>query len=115
VESKQADNSTVVSTVLFYLAKKRSWEVRATLRRSAKKVVTALTPRRSEFPSSVKQGRPRRLNDDDDIVPPTPKVKASFKDDLEKGNSQKKMANFEVRETKEAKKPMSKWSMRSDR
>ena len=95
----------VVSTVLWYIAKKRSWEIRATIRRSAKRVATALTPRRSEFPSSVKQGRrnSRRLDD----VPPTPKVK-SF--DLEKGDS--KMSSFEV---KEPGKSSSKWARKTDR
>jgi hypothetical protein len=59
--------------------------MRETLRRSARKVVTALTPRRSEFPKSVKDsvGRGGRMNKLDD-VPPTPRIKPS---DLEKGNS----------------------------
>ena len=68
--------------------------MKETLRRSAKKVVTALTPRRSEFPKSVKDsvGRGGRMNKLDD-VPPTPRIKAS---DLEKGNSSRfdKRTNF---------------------
>ncbi len=75
----------IVSTaVLFYLAKKREWKVRENLRRSARKVVTALTPRRSEFPKSAREssgGSSRgrvRLND----VPPTPRIRP---EDLEKG------------------------------
>ncbi|KAI0009395.1 hypothetical protein F4779DRAFT_376740 [Xylariaceae sp. FL0662B] len=69
--------------VLFYLAKKREWKVRENIRRSAKKVVTALTPRRSEFPKSVKDSgsssRNRvRLED----VPPTPRLRP---EDIEKG------------------------------
>ena len=73
----------VASTVLFFFAKKREWTMRETLRRSARKVVTALTPRRTEFPSSVKSsmGRGGRMNKLDD-VPPTPSIKPS---DLEKG------------------------------
>ncbi|KAM3509572.1 hypothetical protein MY11210_006262 [Beauveria gryllotalpidicola] len=44
-----------VSTAsLFFIAKKREWKVRETLRRSARKVATVLTPRRSQFPDSVK-------------------------------------------------------------
>jgi len=73
----------ITSAVLFYLAKKREWKVRESVRRSARRVVTALTPRRSQFPTSVKEGRPdssrgrRRLDD----VPPTPRLPQ----DLEKG------------------------------
>ncbi|CAK7267626.1 hypothetical protein SEPCBS57363_002682 [Sporothrix epigloea] len=73
----------ISSAVLFYLAKKREWKVRESIRRSARKVVTALTPRRSEFSASVKDGRPGRfrgrvrLND----IPPTPRLPK----DLEKG------------------------------
>ena len=87
---------SVASSVLFFVAKKREWEVRETIRRSAKKVVTALTPRRSEFPQSVKDsagGRVRggrvRLGD----VPPTPKLTP---EDLEKGLEKvdKKRMNF---------------------
>lgn len=77
----------ISSAVLFYVAKKREWRVRETLRRSARKVVTALTPRRSEFPKSVKEGSSRgrngRVRLDD--VPPTPRLKP---EDLEKGLAQ---------------------------
>ncbi|CAK7219245.1 hypothetical protein SBRCBS47491_003780 [Sporothrix bragantina] len=73
----------ISSAVLFYLAKKREWKVRESIRRSARKVVTALTPRRSEFPKSVKERRPDgsrgRVRLDD--VPPTPRLPK----DLEKG------------------------------
>ncbi|KAM3458033.1 hypothetical protein MY3296_000683 [Beauveria thailandica] len=45
-----------VSTAsLFFIAKKREWKVRERLRRSARKVATVLTPRRSQFPDSVKR------------------------------------------------------------
>lgn len=67
------------------MAKKREWKVRETIRRSAKKVVTALTPRRSEFPRSVKEqsirSRGGRARGEDEI-PPTPRLKP---EDLEKG------------------------------
>lgn len=68
------------------MAKKREWKVRENLRKSARKVVTALTPRRAEFPRELKDGDPRskgraRLDD----VPPTPKLP----EDLEKGFSTK--------------------------
>ncbi|KAI0506071.1 hypothetical protein F5B22DRAFT_482685 [Xylaria bambusicola] len=74
----------ISTAVLFYLAKKREWKVRESIRRSARKVVTALTPRRSEFPKSVKESSGRssrgrvRLED----VPPTPRLRP---EDIEKG------------------------------
>ncbi|KAI0553090.1 hypothetical protein F4679DRAFT_494800 [Xylaria curta] len=74
----------ISTAVLFYLAKKKEWKVRESIRRSARKVVTALTPRRSEFPRSVKESSGRssrgrvRLED----VPPTPKLRP---EDVEKG------------------------------
>ncbi|KAK2003475.1 hypothetical protein LX36DRAFT_651069 [Colletotrichum falcatum] len=76
--------------ILFYVAKKREWKIRETMRKSARKVVTALTPRRAEFPRSVKESSspPRsyrgraKLADD---VPPTPRVRP---EDLEKGLAQ---------------------------
>jgi hypothetical protein len=86
----------IASMVLFWVAKKREWTVKETLRRSARKVVTALTPRRSEFPKSVKESSGRgggrsRLDD----VPPTPRIKPEYLD-LEKGldKPKKKRANF---------------------
>jgi hypothetical protein len=80
----------IATSVLFFIAKKREWTIRETIRRSARKVVTVLTPRRSEFPKSVKEGR-SRLDD----VPPTPRIKPEYLD-LEKGldKPKKKRANF---------------------
>ncbi|EMR70262.1 hypothetical protein MGN70_000116 [Eutypa lata] len=73
----------ISTAVLFYLAKKREWKVRENLRRSARKVVTALTPRRSEFPKSVKEsGKSSRGRVRLDDVPPTPRLRP---EDLEKG------------------------------
>lgn len=72
---------TVASSVLFFVAKKREWTMKETLRRSARKVVTALTPRRSEFPRSVKESGGRSRLDD---VPPTPRIRPEYLD-LEKG------------------------------
>ncbi|KAK4666123.1 hypothetical protein QC763_406690 [Podospora pseudopauciseta] len=81
----------IASSVLFYVAKKREWTVKETIRRSARKVVTALTPRRSEFPRSVKEGggsRNGRVKLDD--VPPTPRLTPERLEDLEKGLEGKK-------------------------
>lgn len=81
-----ADSSTPVSTAtLFFIAKKREWKVRETLRRSARKVAAALTPRRTEFPDSVKgrsgpsrQGRPSRFASKENML-------RSSSEDVEKG------------------------------
>lgn len=94
----------VAMAALFFIAKKREWTMKETLRRSARKVVTALTPRRTEFPSSVKESmggssrkRGARLPDD---VPPTPRLRP---EDLEKGmtlteiKAQKKKGRFAER------------------
>jgi hypothetical protein len=84
------DFNTVSTAALFFIAKRREWTMRETIRKSARKVVTALTPRRTEFPSSVKDGpipthRNRTRIDDD--VPPTPRIRP---EDLEKGLAQAK-------------------------
>lgn len=88
----------IVSTILFYLAKKRSWEVRATLRRSAKRVATALTPRRTTFPKdalkvpqATKKKYPGRARMND--VPPTPRL---TEHDIEKAHA--KADEIEMRE-----------------
>jgi len=84
----------IISSVLFYLAKKRSWEVRKTIRKSARKVADALTPRRSTFPKDVQRPKKgtRGLSRIEEI-PNTPKAKTT---DIEKGDS--KMSSFEMGE-----------------
>ncbi|POR31472.1 Uncharacterized protein TPAR_08303 [Tolypocladium paradoxum] len=78
----------VTTATLFFVAKKREWKVREKVRRSARRVVTALTPRRTEFPDSAKKstGSSRRgrakIADD---VPPTPRL---HPEDVEKGLAQ---------------------------
>jgi len=96
----------ITSSVLWYLAKKRSWEIRATIRRSAKRVATALTPRRSTFPKDVQQRRSTRGASRIDDIPPTPKVR-SF--DVEKGPS--KISSFEMSEPPKK----SKWAQKLGR
>ncbi|AEO58811.1 hypothetical protein MYCTH_2063330 [Thermothelomyces thermophilus ATCC 42464] len=80
----------IATSVLFFIAKKREWTVRETIRRSARKVVTVMTPGRTEFPKSVKEGHSRLAD-----VPPTPKITPEHLD-LEKGLEQpkRKRANF---------------------
>ncbi|KAK6080625.1 hypothetical protein SCUP234_05171 [Seiridium cupressi] len=92
------------SAVLFYLAKKKEWKVRESIRRSAKKVVTALTPRRSEFPRSVKEsGRTSRGRVRLDDVPPTPRLRP---EDLEKGLNVKPS----VRQSPDGRNTRNKWA-----
>jgi len=83
----------VSSAVLFYIAKKRSWEVRKTIRRSARRVATALTPRRSEFPRNVRRSSRGMARIDE--IPPTPRTRSN---DLEKAND--KLTEFEMTEPK---------------
>ncbi|KAI2628644.1 hypothetical protein GGR54DRAFT_354967 [Hypoxylon sp. NC1633] len=73
----------ISTAVLFFVAKKREWKVREGIRRSARKVVAALTPRRSEFPKSVKDSSRGHVRLDE--VPPTPKLRP---EDVEKGLAQ---------------------------
>ncbi|KAK8085065.1 hypothetical protein PG997_006336 [Apiospora hydei] len=89
--------------VLFYVAKKREWKIRETLRRSARKVVTALTPRRTEFPKSVKEssGRTSRGRVRLDDVPPTPRLRP---EDIEKG-----YARPGIRQSPEGRSTKDKW------
>ncbi|KAM5346689.1 hypothetical protein ACJ41O_009694 [Fusarium nematophilum] len=82
----------ISTAILFFVAKKREWKVKETIRRSARKVVTAFTPRRTEFPSSVKDSHShshshRNRTRIDDDVPPTPRLRP---EDLEKGLAQAK-------------------------
>jgi hypothetical protein len=83
-----SNEPSVVSSVLFYLAKKRSWEVRASIRKSARRVATALTPRRTEFPKNVMKNSKSKRNSRGmlriDEVPPTPRL---TNQDIEKANA----------------------------
>lgn len=96
----------IASSVLWYLAKKRSWEVRKTIRRSARRVATALTPRRSTFPKDVQQRRSTRGATKIDDIPPTPRIRGF---DVEKGNS--KLSSFEMSEPPKK----SKWAQKLGR
>ncbi|KAL2890040.1 hypothetical protein HOO65_020582 [Ceratocystis lukuohia] len=77
----------VASSVIFFIAKKNEWKFRESMRKSARRVVNALTPRRSEFPKSVKTGKPpssreQPSHNNFDEIPPTPRLRP---EDLEKG------------------------------
>ncbi|KAI1826751.1 hypothetical protein F4861DRAFT_44223 [Xylaria intraflava] len=89
----------IASAVLFFLAKQREWKVRENIRRSARKVVAALTPRRAEFPRSVKQssGRLSRGHVRIDDVPPTPRLRP---EDVEKGLAKSSFRQSPERQTK---------------
>ncbi|KAF5869129.1 uncharacterized protein Bfra_011672 [Botrytis fragariae] len=102
----------IISATLFYLAKKRSWEVRKKLRASARKVAVALTPRRATFGKDVHKRPGGRGLERIDEVPPTPKISKTFVsvNDVEKGEG--KMMEFELSDA-----PKSKWArkMRNER
>jgi len=83
----------IVSSVLFYLAKKRSWEVRKTIRKSARRVATALTPRRTTFPKDIQKRPSGRGLTRIDEVPTTPKRRGT---DVEKDGG--RMMEFELSE-----------------
>ncbi|OAA51845.1 hypothetical protein NOR_00438 [Metarhizium rileyi] len=74
------------TATLFFIAKKREWKASEVVKHSVKKVVTAITPRRTEFPDSIKQSmrssnRGRSNMNDDDFVN-TPRLRP----DVEKGS-----------------------------
>ncbi|KAI9054352.1 hypothetical protein LZ554_001515 [Drepanopeziza brunnea f. sp. 'monogermtubi'] len=89
-----------VSAVLFYLAKKRDWQVRQSIRRSARKVATALTPRRTTFPKDVHSRK--GLTKIDEV----PSPRGSKPADVEKANP--KLMAFEMSEPPPSK--GSKWA-----
>jgi len=80
------------SAILFYLAKKRDWQIRESIRKSARRVATALTPRRSTFPKDIQKKSSRGLTRIDE-VPNTPRTKNT---DVEKANA--KVMQFEMTE-----------------
>ncbi|KIE03559.1 hypothetical protein MAJ_00090, partial [Metarhizium majus ARSEF 297] len=82
----------VCTAILFFIAKKREWKASEVFRHSVKKVVAAITPRRTEFPNSVKRSMKASKRDrstlSDDDVPPTPRLRP---EDLEKGRASGKV------------------------
>ncbi|CAG8951205.1 hypothetical protein HYFRA_00007952 [Hymenoscyphus fraxineus] len=96
----------IAMSVLWYFAKKRSWEVRATLRKSARKVASALTPRRTTFPKDVQN--PRRSTRGLTKIEEVPNTPRNQNNDIEKGG---KMAAFEMSEPPKS----SKWGRKLGR
>ncbi|KAE8453522.1 hypothetical protein EG329_010383 [Mollisiaceae sp. DMI_Dod_QoI] len=92
-----------VSGVLYYLAKKRDWKIRESIRRSARRVATALTPRSARFPRDVHSRRGLAKIDE---VPNTPRNRSA---DVEKANT--KQMSFELTEPPKK----SKWPRKSGR
>lgn len=82
-----ADSSVVGSALLFYLAKKRQWEVRKSLRRSARRLTGSF--KTSGQTSSRKQRGLSRITES----PPPP---LSRKQDIEKGTTTTITSTFEV-------------------
>ncbi|KAH7336356.1 hypothetical protein BKA65DRAFT_553012 [Rhexocercosporidium sp. MPI-PUGE-AT-0058] len=95
-----------VSAILFYLAKKRSWQVRESIRRSARRVATALTPRRSTFPKDVHSRSNRGLTKIDEV--PTPRRAKTA--DVEKAHP--RLMAFEMAEPQSK---QSKWARKFGR
>ncbi|CZR51887.1 uncharacterized protein PAC_01764 [Phialocephala subalpina] len=95
----------VVSAILFYLAKKRDWKVRESIRRSARRVATALTPRSARFPRDIHSRQSRRGLTKIDEVPNTPRNRSA---DVEKGAKQ---MSFELTEPPKK----SRWERKSGR
>ena len=48
-------DSSASTAALFFIAKKKEWTAGQVVRHSVRRVVTAMTPRRTEFPQSVKR------------------------------------------------------------
>ncbi|PQE21466.1 hypothetical protein CJF30_00008315 [Rutstroemia sp. NJR-2017a BBW] len=102
----------IISSVLYYLAKKRSWEVRKKIRASARRVAVALTPRRTTFGKDVHRRPSGRGLAKIDEVPPTPKnFRFGGSNDVEKGDTNTKTTEFEMSEPPK----QSKWARRMDR
>ncbi|KAM3066155.1 hypothetical protein ACMFMG_010504 [Clarireedia jacksonii] len=100
----------IISSVLYYLAKKRSWEVRKKIRASARRVAVALTPKRTTFGKDVHRRPSGRGLAKIDEVPPTPKnFRFGGSDDVEKADT--KTTEFEMSEPPK----QSKWARRMDR
>ncbi|KAM4062908.1 hypothetical protein HRG_007725 [Hirsutella rhossiliensis] len=77
----------VTTATLFFLAKKREWKVREKVRRSARKMVTALTPRRAEFPDSAKKSTKSSQGDRKKIADKLSPFARLRPQDLEKGTA----------------------------
>lgn len=71
---------SAATATLFFIAKKREWTMKETIRRSARKIKTVMTPRRSEFPSSVK----KQMGESNSSRRTRPSPSRSSDEDLEK-------------------------------
>ncbi|CEJ91064.1 hypothetical protein VHEMI06802 [[Torrubiella] hemipterigena] len=69
-----------VTATLFFIAKKREWTIKETIRRSAAKVKRVMTPKRTEFPDSVK----RQMGGSTGRRDRRPSTSRSSADDVEK-------------------------------
>jgi len=79
----------IASAILFYLAKKRDWKIRESIRRSARRVASALTPKSARFPRDVRRSRMGLTRIEE--VPNTPRNRSA---DVEKANP--KQMSFEL-------------------
>ena len=65
--------ATVGSAILYYFAKKREWKLRERLRRSARSIKTALTPRATQTTFNRKDRGVSRVADDSPSTSPPPR------------------------------------------
>lgn len=65
--------TTVGSAILYYFAKKRQWELREKLRRSARSIKTALTPRATQTTFNRKDRGVSRVADESPSTSPPPR------------------------------------------
>ena len=79
----------VATATLFFFAKKREWTMRETIRRSARKVVTVMTPRRTQFPDSVKDDMESTRGGRSKARFNKPRFAGSSSEDVEKGMTTK--------------------------
>ncbi|KAI9800946.1 MAG: hypothetical protein M1833_003083 [Piccolia ochrophora] len=77
----------VGSAVLFYIAKKRQWEIRKSIRRSARRLTGNFSAaRKSGVPPTPRGGKPKAGPRFNDAVPETPRThRFNTLQDLEKG------------------------------
>ncbi|RDA91270.1 hypothetical protein CP533_0638 [Ophiocordyceps camponoti-saundersi (nom. inval.)] len=82
------------TTTLYFLTKKREWKLRERVRKSARRVASVLTPRRAQFPNSVRRPATSSLSGRAQSTDKVPSLSSHTRlDDLEKGKAQAQVRN----------------------